>query len=540
MFEGEVVSEVEMTMKWNPDGTTEVSDNRGNRFSLAIPQSQGNVTLFANSTVIDQRITGSELQYDVYWFPVENAMGYVDKYEFIMTGVSASSTSLIMDLVDSEQVQSGIVENDSFAIGTGADSLGFETSGSENSNDLDGLVLDWSDAIKSGHDAYFDSENSSLVIPVDTVSFFVDPYIVATTSNSISPGKTISFQDQLRLVTTSNGTASRLNAFYYNGSSIVYKTSDDEGDSWSSAISLSTGTIASNNNRWSITPSTAINGTQYVHVFYWTKSGSSTTIYTKRGEVSGLTISWASPIQLIALTNNESCSPGACVSVTTMADIDGIIYAAFSWNTTGGNFSLIIKKSDDSGVTWSDSLSQINGIATNTIAMTLSQLDAPKMLFVYAKHESANLFYRVFNGSTWGSEQSISSTGMQSSTRKQLSSIYHEGDGKSYIAYTNVTTSSGGILKLVRFFGNGTFDGLETADSALRHYTPNILPTHNGDININSIANAKIYNTRKFAGSWEAPFNPYGTSFNNPDDLTATTVLNGKNAAIWKEGTSAP
>ncbi len=172
--------------------------------------------------------------------------------------------------------------------------------------------------------------------------------------------------------------------------------------------------------------------------------------------------------------------------------------------------------------------------------MTLAPLDYPKMLFAYAKHENATLFYRVYNGSVWGSEQTITSNGLTTFTRKQMSSIYHAGDGMAYVAYTNVTASAGGILKLARFFGNGTFDGLETVDSTLRHYIPNIIPTDSGGININSIANSKIYNIRKTGGTWGSPYNPYGSSFNNPDELTATSVLGGQIGAIWKEKTSAP
>ncbi|MGI0012980.1 MAG: sialidase family protein, partial [Nitrososphaera sp.] len=541
MFEGDVISEVEATLTWNTDGTTDIKDNRGNQFSLAVPKSQGNVSLFANSTVVDQKITGSDLQYDVYWFPVKNSQGYVDKYEFIMAGISENSTSLVIDIVDSEKVESGIVDSDSFTVGNSpGDSVAPE---SEISEVLDGLALDWSDAIKSGYQASFHIESSSLVIPIESGPFFIDPYVVATTWAALSPSKALVFSDQLRLITSSNGTAARINAFYYDGSNIVYKTSDDHGDTWSAATSLATGTIASDSYTWTVIPSTSLDGIDYAHVFYWTISGSTTTIKTLRGEVNGLNINWGTPVQLSTITNNDSCSytgTGACVSVSATADSDGIIHAAFNWNTTSGSFSLVIKKSTDYGLTWSDSLPQIDGIATNKLPMTLTPLVTPNVLFVYARNDNSNLFYRVFNGTTWGSEQTISGTGLAMWTRKQLSSSFSDTDLKAYVAYTNVTLTNGGILKVARFFDNGTFEGIETADSSLRHYLPNILPVYNGDININSIANDKIYNTRKFAGSWESPFNPYGTTFNNPDELTATTVLEGENAALWKEGTSSP
>ncbi len=541
LFEGDVVSEIETTITWNSDGTIDIKDNRGYELVLAIPPSQGNMTLLANSTVVNQKIIGSDLQYDIYWLPGENPNGYVDRYEFIMAGSSGNASSMVLDIVDSDMISQARVDDDTLAIGNvEANDLDNADNPVSDTN-ADGLLLDWSDAIASGVEVRYDTVKSELMFPVkENSSFFIDPYIVATTNWSISPSKALAFDDQLRLITTSNETTPRVNAFYYDGSNIVYKTSDDEGDTWSSPISLSTGALATGRNRWTIAPSTSEDGDDYVHLFYWTESGGTTTIKTKRGDVNGLAINWGSVVQISNITNAAACPPGACVSATATSDIEGTVYAAFSWNTTNGLFSFVIKKSTDNGLSWSDSLSQINGFAANNIGMTLTELEFPKMLFVYAKGESANLFYRTFNGTSWGSEQSISNNGMQQWTRKQLSSIYHEGDGKAYVAYSNVTTSSGGILKVAKFFSNGTFEGLETVDSSLRHYIPNILQTPSGDISINSIANGLIYNTRKFAGTWEAPFNPYGTSFNNPDDLTATTVLNGQTAALWKEGASAP
>ncbi len=41
LFEDEVVSELKQTITWNPDGSTIISDDRGNSFTLSIPEKSG-------------------------------------------------------------------------------------------------------------------------------------------------------------------------------------------------------------------------------------------------------------------------------------------------------------------------------------------------------------------------------------------------------------------------------------------------------------------------------------------------------------------
>src|SRR5581483_6679142 len=557
-FQGEVAAELTVTITWNTDGTTSVSDNRGYQYTIGIPASQGIFSLWSNSTIVDQRIVSPFMQYDVYWTALPNDNGSVDKYKYTIAGrsVNGSTISFVVDGGNYDEF-----DGTRFFVGQPASTAVVDTSGldpaldwtapsnvnqntdpiEEDTSVRDGLELDWSDVVAAGYNVYIDNGKSSIDIPVGE-SFVIDPYIVGTSSNYLSPQIDTTSEGQVRLLTTFNSTTTRINAFYYDGSNIVYRTSDDEGTTWSSAISTGSGTLASDIYRWTLV-GTIYNNNTYVSLLYFSPSGNNTNFYAIRGTVSGTSISWGSPILLgYTAANTSACgSGGSCAAVTAAPNSNGTIFAAFRYRSGGSStYSYQIMKSSDGGQNWSVSLPQVDGFSTSRISMALTDLNSTKMLFIYAKSASANLFYRVYDGSAWGSEQTVTITGLATGLPKQLSA--KTGYTQSYVAYTNVTsTGGGGVLKMAIFSNTGVFDHIETADSTLRHNLPNIIFSSNGDININTISNGKVYNTRKTSdGIWEAPFNPYGDSFTSPNMLTATSVLMGENGALWTEGSSSP
>ncbi len=542
-FEGELVAEVIVSITWNADGSVIVSDDRGYSYAIKVPSSQGNVTVLQNSTTIDQQVIGADLQYDIYWTPSKNQKtAEVEGYKFAIAGTVLNGSSSVVSLA---------LEGGNYDENDGAKFVVTQTiAGKANSNlapelfvqdfsvgvePMDGLQLDWSDAINHDYKAVFDPARSSLDIPVGK-SFFIDPYVITTVNSNLSPGAGSYFEGQNRLVVT-NG--SRINAFYYHSSNVYYRTSDDEGDTWSSSTSLGTGPIASDNHRWTVVRVTKDETTQYVSVLYWNASGSTSYFYSKPGTITfpSATIVWGSPVLIMSVSADAACS-GPCAAVAASADNEGNLYAAIRYTIADPSpFSYIIKKSTDGGYTWSTSLPEVTNVSSFRPVITITPLSDNKMLFAYLLYDTSNLYYRIFNGTTWGSIQNISSAGLASNTLKQISSATSEGL-TAYIAYTNVTASSGGILKTAIFFNN-TFSGIETADSSLRHNNPSILVAPNGDMNILSLSNGKVYDTRKSTGSWELPFNPYGTSFSSPDQLTAAVVA-GMIGGIWREGTSSP
>jgi hypothetical protein len=556
-FAGMADSEVTMTITWDTDGSTEVKDSRGYRYLLSVPESEGAFSLWQNSTVIDQRITGAEKQYDIYWKAVQNSGGYADRYEFFIAGTSENATTIKLAIDDIDAKNSVIRDNkllvnramNQSEVISSDDSLFYDLQNStdaslDNNNEYEseGLELDWSDAIRSGYQVDFDSQTSLLTIPVPSggESFLIDPYVVGGTNTFISPEIGNYFEGQTRVVTTNS---SRLNAFYYDSSNIVYRTSDDRGHTWSSAVSLGTGTVASDKHRWTVVHYIQSGG-ERINVIYWHVVGSNTNFYSTRGNVTwpSATISWSSPVQIGSTTVNSGCisASGSCVGVAAAVDGNGTIYAAFKWVASGATyFSYGIKKSTDGGATWSDSLAEVTGVSVYRPALTITPLDSGKMLFAYLKYDSADLYYRIFNGTSWSAVQTITATGMGSNTYKQISSAA-DNIGQVQVAYTNVTGTNGGILKVARFYANGTFAAIEIADSTHRHNLPSIFSYPNGDLNILSLSDGKAYVTRKIVGIWEAPFNPFGTNFTSLDQLSGAIVLDGALAGLWRESTGSP
>ncbi len=547
-FNGEIASTIVETIIWYTDGTMTVSDTRGYRISMGIPAAQGDVELLQNSTMVVQKVTGSELQYTVYWKPVKNSEGYVDKYKFIIEGTSVGDSTISFSLKSDQYLYAqgnrilttrSIADTHRFSLQSATAEANYAQMERPAVN---GLGFDWSDAVASGYQVEYDAASSTINISVAN-SFFIDPVILSVSTTVSSPEGWDSFEGEVRTVSISNNTE-RLYVFYYDRNlptpSIVYKTSDDEGVTWSTnATSLNTGLLASDDFRWSVT-ATEYSNTTYVVVFYWiSPAGDTNEYYAKRGTVNGINISWAAPTLLFTASNAQiNLGQGAAVAAT---DDSGTMYAAFRWTPAGGTYHYKIMKSADGGSSWATSLDTVNTGEYSQITPMLAALNSTRMLFVYAKYTDGNLYYRVFDGSAWGTEQTLTGTGMVANTFKQLSSTSND-TLSAYVAYTNVTSSLGGILKIAKFSETGTFVAFETADSTLRHKLPVIMFNLNGDLNINSIVgtspNAEIYNTRKVNGVWESAFNPYGTTPVGPDQLTAANVLGSENSAVWVETSS--
>src|SRR5205807_937988 len=74
-FKGQIDSGLTVTIVWNTDGSTQITDSRGYGYTIRVPSNLGSFTLLQNSTVIDQKYVGRGLHYDIYWFPVKNHDG---------------------------------------------------------------------------------------------------------------------------------------------------------------------------------------------------------------------------------------------------------------------------------------------------------------------------------------------------------------------------------------------------------------------------------------------------------------------------------
>lgn len=194
-FMGHSDSNLTTSLTWYANGTTHISDSRGNGFNFAVPILSGvTFTLLQNSTVVDQKVVGLTSSYDIYWNAVTNKNGIVQKYQLTITGSSVNGTTLQYPITSKENIVSD--RNEFWA--TGASTSDYQ------SNDaifrtLGGLGINWSDSIKQGYQVSFDQSSSTLDVTVGK-SFLVDPTIITTGVPSSSPASADYFEGERRVV----------------------------------------------------------------------------------------------------------------------------------------------------------------------------------------------------------------------------------------------------------------------------------------------------------------------------------------------------
>ncbi|MGI0016909.1 MAG: sialidase family protein, partial [Nitrososphaera sp.] len=334
-----------------------------------------------------------------------------------------------------------------------------------------------------------------------------------------------------------NGT---LYGFYYDGSDIVYKRSFDNGHSWSgAAASTGTGSLASDNFRWTIAH-TVYNGTDRIVLLYYVVSGSNTNFYQKTFKALDTGLLAVSTVTSFSAANDASCTPtGTCAAAAGSGDATSTFHAAYRWKS-GGSWHYKILKSGDGGSSWSTSLNTVDVTTTsNQFPITLTFLNnSTKMLFAYTTYESGDLYYRVYNGTTWGSVNTVSA-GIAANTPKQISSGTvdpHFANGTSIKAYVSYLSGGNqGTLKVARF-SDGLFEATETADSTLVHWLPSISVTRDNRLHIYSLYGGVIYDTMRNDTAWSPPIAPYGVSYESPDHLTAQIAGISSTGVMWRSG----
>lgn len=369
---------------------------------------------------------------------------------------------------------------------------------------------------------------------------------LATTTASISPTVTDSYEGERRMAKFQN----TLYTFYHDGSHVKYKTTSNNGGTWSSASTVGNGTgvLASDNTRWSIAYTT-YSGTSYVYVFYWVPGDANANMYFKffRGTVAsnGQSISWSGPVILGYTAANTGCGTGgACGAVVATTDSTGTLWAAFRYKPGGqSNYYFAIKYSNDGGFNWYDSWSHSDIGSTYPPTMALTSLGSGKMLWTYAFYNSNVLNYKVYVPTQGWYSYSTTISGWPTAGEKQISADTDPTTNKAYVAF--VTSGTSGNLKLARFSASDAdyFEVIENADTTVTtHSLPSITITSDGIIRIYTVnkgtgSNGFITKVEKVEGSWNAPVKPFGTTLALPDQLTSGIWYD---AAMWRQGSSSP
>jgi len=352
---------------------------------------------------------------------------------------------------------------------------------------------------------------------------------LSSTSTNISPLNTDYYEGEKRIVQI-GGTVF---AFYHNGSNIVYKYSTDNGITWSSPVTAGTGTgtFATDTFRWTVA-TTSVNGLNHIDLLYYKASGTTGTFYSENGNVTGTTsISWNSTPATVFTATVSSSGPSAAAVAAT--DTNNNVFAAFRYNT-GSAFLHQIWKSTDGGIHWANATGTTTSNSGFRTVMAMTKLASGKMLFAYTSFDRTDITYQIYNGTSWGSTQTVSGAFLHTSTFKEISAD-SDSNNSAYLAFAANGTAK--ALKVARWNNDGTFNVIETADSTLSHSLPSITITSDGIIHIYSLNSSKIWETDKINSYWAAPKNPFGTTFTSPNMLTAAISYP---AAIWTENSTAP
>ena len=514
------------TITWHTDGTTTLADDLGRSFSFGIDQSDGSFKLLHNDGVVVQRVTGNGLSYDITWTPIVNENGDVEKYKFTIVGQSEKAHKIRLPVyTENEKLHvkgNRVLSSDNFdavnATGT-----------------VDGIGIDWSDAVSAGYDMDFDVKNKAIVVDVGK-TFNIDPTTVDTTSSTLSPPTTDYYEGEKRMVSV----AGTVYVFYFGGTNISYKYSTDGGTTWSLKFSPPTGAVNGDTYRWTVV-NTKIGSTDYITLLYFKQNGVNTDFYGLRGSSTGGIISWGTAQVIFNKANSSACgSDDVCAAVTASTATNGNIFAAFRYLPSGAStYKYQIRVSTDGGFGWSTSntgtLSEQDSASSTRISMAITNLASGRMLFVYGKYGTTELTYRTFSGTSWGAETPTSGAGMTANTVKQVSAD-SDTSNVGYVAY--LINAPPSTVKLAKWTSTGSFSAFETPPSgSLTHYLPSISIGIDNFVHIYTIASSKIYETRKVAGSWQSPQTNFGTTFTSPNQLTSGF---SRAAGVWLEGTASP
>ncbi|MGI0049477.1 MAG: hypothetical protein ACREAW_08045, partial [Nitrososphaera sp.] len=571
-FEGEDSAFFTQTITWYTNGTTAISDSQGREFSFNVAPPQASFVLLQNSTLIAQRVSGPNSEYYVFWQPVENSQGFIDKYKFTIAGnaFGASKISFHVNNVESvfahENKMMTVDRAKTFSASSDnePDVIRYATQGSRESAEYDeitlpksngatratlsdlqetvskGLGLDWSDAIAAGYAVTLDRASSNIDIAIPQgEQFYIDPFLVSLITTNISPFTSSAFQGETRIFRDERVTPITF-VFYHDGSNIVYRTTTGDGHRWSSPTTVSgTGVLDGDVERWEV-----MNAGSYVMLWFAKDAPdpSKSRIYHKFGVtcIDGRTICWDAAQWIIESPDVFGCN-GMCAAISATTSGSGF-HTVFKFKNSNGWQYTIYKYSigsfcnPDCPLSWSSTTPITSVTTSDRFPMTIAPLASGNALLTYATAEGNEIFYRVSSssGTTWGPLQTTSGANMPTSTIKQISS-YSDSSKAPYLVYT--TGGFTGQLQIARWDNAGAFLNFETADgdTSRSHSLPSLTITSDGVVRVHSVGQLqKIYETTKVSGVWQTPVEIYGPVGIGPNKLTGGVKYE---AALWVQNT---
>lgn len=266
----------------------------------------------------------------------------------------------------------------------------------------------------------------------------VDPTIVATASQATPAGLSIN----RHIVRASTGT---LVFFYQSGAGLEYKTSADNGVSWSAAAAASSAT----SNEFC-----AVIANDNIYLTY-TESGQRDVLF-RRLTYSGGT--WAvGPERVVESGGTRTTLPSVA------RQTDGRIWVTWL-HRQGNSYTIRVRSSTDEGTTWSAATTLVN---TNVRGSSAVELYQGRGAVIYEVNDSS-LQIRRWTGAAWTAAQTIVSGNDYDDAN--WGSFTSTSDGRLHLAYA---PQDGGWIRYTSYNG-ATWSAPYTLSASARDRYPSL------------------------------------------------------------------
>lgn len=314
--------------------------------------------------------------------------------------------------------------------------------------------------------------------------------------------------------------------FYYDPSSgnLVYRSSPDNGITWSSPGSTNSGTLAANSYY-------GVFGSGSAVIITWANS---TKVLTKAGILNDATntISWNQAVKVGSLSGTNS-------GQNYLPSFSGLPNKFFlGFNVVNGTLNKgYVYLSTNSGSSWALSTT-LHTSQANPAPVGLASLAGVKEIAIVPKYDASEFVYEIYNGTVWGSSVSTSGSGLTINTSKVHSFSITNNATCAWIGYA--PSDNGGSLKTMTYC-IGPSITFSTANTGINYY-PTISSIGNNIHLMYSRANEIFRIINSNGTKWGPEDTPFGASFTNVNYTHAEKYGNRAHHVpiVWREDSTSP
>jgi len=358
-----------------------------------------------------------------------------------------------------------------------------------------------------------------LVIWVWTTNRGATPTIIVGTSTESAGTLTTNFQRKTFYADGYHW------VFYCNGSQILYTTSSD-AQNWKAPTLVRAGGSSSGISIWY---------DENVHYAYAGGARGTPVLY-RRGSIIGDRIQWEDE-----RTVSEGFAEREYYNAYVTVDSHGYPWVSYLQIDVKGvgvpedRSAYVVKAISTDGSTWNNPFRISQPITTTFWRTSILPFNNGRLYAIYAT--SIEVKGRLWNGSAWENEETITTTDLQQDYG--YSAVSHN-DNIHMVLLENQTNN-------ILYFNRTSESGWSGGEIVQESQGPTSFPIltvdeTNGNLYCFWIHNNVIYMKKCVGGAWESPPDtPFGTTFDSPMWVSSFyKVWNGKIGVAWLEGREKP